>query len=307
MRSPEHPTRPLPTPPLEWMQPTAAASSSPDDVGSRLDYLAQELAERGFSKATSELYLAHLRRFLRHASCNVDQVETKHVRRWVLWQTETRRLKPATVNTSVAALRCVFAILNRPEVTADVRYVPERRSGCDALSVVDVQRLLAATRNIKHRAIIALLYGTGMRISELTTLSRQDVDLRRRFVRVRGTKEQSHVVPLSPDLLGLLREYLEARKPAGQWLFPGRGRLGQLHRVSVSEALRKCARAAGLEKRVHPHTLRRAFAMHLLELGTDVRMLQVLLGHRCLLGTQRYTALRARSAPPSRNSPGARE
>lgn len=293
MRSPEHPTRPVPTPPSGRMQPTAAGLDFRVDVGSPADCLAQELAERGFSKATSEIYLAHLRRFLRHASCNLDQVETMHVLGWVLWQKETRRLRPATVNTSIAALRCVFAILNRPEVMSGVRYVPERRSGHDVLSVTDVQRLLVATRNIKHRAIIALLYGTGMRISELITLSRDAVNFRRRFVRIHGAKEHTHVVPLSPDLLGLLREYLEARKPAGAWLFPGRGECGQMHRVGVSEALRNCARAAGISKRVHPHMLRRAFAMHLLDLGTDVRTLQVLLGHRCLLGTQRYNTRRA--------------
>jgi integrase/recombinase XerD len=181
------------------------------------------------------------------------------------------------VNAAIAALRCVFAALKRPEVMSSIRCVPKRRSAYDVLSVTDVERLLAATTNVKHRVMFALLYGTGIRVSELLALTSKDVAGRRRFIRIRGTKKRWHIVPLSPDILGMLREYV---RPGGPWLFPGRAEGSQMTRESLSEAIRNCARAAGISTRVHPHLLRRAFATHLLKLGADVRTLQVLLGHR---------------------------
>ena len=98
-------------------------------------------------------------------------------------------------------------------------------------------------------------------------------------------------MPLSPRMLLALREYWKARRPSGPWLFPGRAPGSQMTRVGISEAMRKCAKSAGITKRVHPHLLRHAFATHLLELGTDLRTVQIPLGHRSLASATRYTHL----------------
>jgi site-specific recombinase XerD len=139
-----------------------------------------------------------------------------------------------------------------------------------------MQRLLSATTNEKHRAMFVLLYCAGLRISELLALHVRDVDLRRECIRVRGAK--SRIMPVSPYALFVLREHITSRSSIGLWLFPGRTPGSQMTRVGVSEALRNCARAAGITRRAHPHLLRQAFATHLLELGTDLRSMEALLG-----------------------------
>lgn len=237
--------------------------------------MAQNLESRGLANSSSEVYLKHAQRFVAHFGCSADQLGKEHVRIWLLWLTRTKRLSPATVNIAIAALRHLFATLQRPEVMAGIRRVRERRPARDVLSTSEVQRLLAAATNIKHRAMVALLYSAGLRVSDLLALSVKDVDQRSMFIRVRGANHR--IVPLSPYMLSMLREYARSRHSGGQWLFPGRAQGSQMTRVGVSEAMRNCARSAGI-KRVHPHLLRRAFATHLLEFGTDLRTIQGLLG-----------------------------
>ena len=206
------------------------------------------------------------------------------MRSWLRWL-RAKRLSPASVNLAIAALRRLFAPQNRPEVMAGVRRVREPvRPPAAVLSAGEIQRLLSATTNEKHRAIFLLLYCAGLRISELLALHVSDVDLRRELIRVRGAK--SRVLPLPPFALFVIREHVMSCRSVGPWLFPGRTPGRPMTRVSVSEAIRSCARAAGITRRVHPHLLRRAFAMHLLELGTDLRSIQALLGvsrHRARL------------------------
>ena len=186
-------------------------------------------------------------------------------------------LRKWAVNLAIAALRRLFATQNRPEVMAGVRRVREPvRPPAAVLSAGEMQRLLSATTNEKHRAIFLLLYCAGLRISELLALHVSDVDLRRELIHVRGAK--SRVLPLPPFALFVIREHVMSCRSVGPWLFPGRTPGSPMTRVSVSEAIRSCARAAGISRRVHPHLLRRSFAAHLLELGADLRTIQVLLG-----------------------------
>lgn len=206
------------------------------------------------------------------------------MRSWLRWL-RAKRLSPASVNLAIAALRRLFAPQNRPEVMAGVRRVREPvRPPAAVSSAGEMQRLLSATTNEKHRAIFLLLYCAGLRISELLALHVSDVDLRRELIRVRGAK--SRVLPLPPFALFVIREHVMSCRSVGPWLFPGRTPGRPMTRVSVSEAIRSCARAAGITRRVHPHLLCRAFAMHLLELRTDLRSIQALLGvsrHRARL------------------------
>jgi integrase/recombinase XerD len=196
------------------------------------------------------------------------------------------------VNVAIAALRQLFTTLGRPNVMRNIRGVRKQHRAPDVLSGTEIQRLLSAAIDIKHRALFTLLYGAGLRISELLALTSADIDSQRMVIHVRDTKTRyDRIVPLSPRMLQTLREYWKVRRPTGRWLFPGRAPGAQMTRVGVSEAMRNCARAAGISKRVHPHLLRHAFATHLLELGTDLRTVQILLGHRSLSSTTRYTHL----------------
>jgi integrase/recombinase XerD len=223
---------------------------------------------------------------------SADQLGTEHVRGWLLWLLKDKKLSASTVNVAIAALRQLFTTLGRPGVMQHIRGVRQQHPAPDVLSGTEIERLLTAATDPKHRAMFALLYGAGLRIAELLALTTADIDSQRMVIHVRDTKSRhDRIVPLSPRMLLALREYWRARRPTGPWLFPGRSPGSQMTRVGVSEAMRNCARSAGISKRVHPHLLRHAFATHLLELGTDLRTVQILLGHRSLSSTTRYTHL----------------
>jgi integrase/recombinase XerD len=146
------------------------------------------------------------------------------------------------------------------------------------LTANEVRCFLAAALNVKHRAMFSLLYSAGLRVSELLSLSASDIDQKRMHIRIRGVASRARFVPLSPEMLAMLREHLKSRPTDERWLFAGRAAGSQMTRVGVSEAMRICARAASITRRVHPHLLRRSFATHLLEHGTDLQTIQALLG-----------------------------
>jgi site-specific recombinase XerD len=261
-------------------------------MGKHRDRMEQDLALRGVSKTTAEVYLKYARRFVAHYGRSADQLGTEHVRRWLLWLLKERKVSASTVNVAIAALRQLFTTLGRPNVMRHIRGVRQQHPAPDVLSGTEIERLLSAATDAKHRAMFALLYGAGLRIAELLALTTADIDSQRMVIHVRDTKTRhDRIVPLSPRMLTALREYWRARRPTGPWLFPGRAPGSQMTRVGISNAMRNCARSAGISKRVHPHLLRHAFATHLLELGTDLRTVQILLGHRSLSSTTRYTHL----------------
>ena len=259
-------------------------------MGKHRDRMQQDLVLRGFARATCEGYLRCARAFVAHFGRSADELGSEQVRSWVLWLLTVKKRDAATVNVAIAALRHLFASLGRPEVMLGIRGVRKQYREPDVLSGSEVERLLEASVDLKHRAIFMLLYGAGLRVEELLALTVSDIDSQRMVVHVRNTKNRhDRIVPLSPRMLQALREYWKARRPKDTLLFPGRGRDKHLTRAAVALAIRKTARSAGIDKKVHPHLLRHAFATHLLELGADLRTVQILLGHRSLSSTLRYT------------------
>ena len=261
-------------------------------MGKHKERMKEDLALRGAAASTAEAYIKYARLFVAHFGRSPDQLDAEHVRRWLLWLLNEKKLDAATVNVAIAALRQLFTTLGRPDVMQYVRGVRKQHRAPDVLSGTEVERLFAAATNLKHRAMFMLLYGAGLRISELLALTSADIDSQRMVIHVRETKTRhDRIVPLSPRMLQAMRQYWRAHRPKGRWMFPGRAPGSQMTRVAVSEAMRNCARAAGISKRIHPHLLRHAFATHLLELGADLRTVQILLGHRSLTSTTRYTHL----------------
>lgn len=261
-------------------------------MGKHRDKMQQDLALRGFSSATCESYLRYARAFVAHYKRSADELGTEQVRSWVLWLLTVKKLDASTVNVAIAALRHLFTSLGRPEVMASIRGVRKQHRAPDVLSGSEVERLLQACVDIKHRALFTLLYGAGLRVSEAVQLGAADIDSKRMVLHLRNTKNHyDRVVPLSARMLQVLREYYRTRRPQGALLFAGRVKDKPLTREAIGSAIKKAARRAGITKKVYAHLLRHAFATHLLELGTDLRTVQILLGHRSLSSTARYTHL----------------
>jgi site-specific recombinase XerD len=152
--------------------------------------------------------------------------------------------------------------------------------------------LLAALPGKKHRAIVMLAYGAGLRVSEVLKLRVEDIDAKRMVLHIHEAKGgRERAVMLSPVLLRALRDYWKAARPSGPTMFPGHAGRRTLTRAAVHHVGVKAARKAGIDKRISPHTLRHSFATHLLEAGTDLRTVQVLLGHASLRSTMTYLHL----------------
>ena len=262
-------------------------------MGQIRDKMEQDLVLLGRSAATRESYVLHARAFVKYVGRSPGTACAADVRRWLLYLLRERKLKPATVNVAIGALKFLFrTTLRRPEVVEGLRSVRKQHPTPNILSGSEVSRVLEHARLVKYRALFMLMYGAGLRVSEACGLRVADIDTTRMVLHVRGTKNGcDRVVPLSTRMLCTLREHCRQSRVKGPLLFAGRRGDVPITRNAVGMALRQSARAAGLKKQVHPHLLRHAFATHLVELGTDLRSVQVLLGHRALSSTARYTHL----------------
>jgi site-specific recombinase XerD len=270
-------------------------------MGRIQDKMEQDLVLLGRSAATRESYVQHARSFVKHLGRSPTTASTEDVRGWLLYLLQDKQAKPATVNVAIGALKFLFRrTLGRPAVMEGIHSVRKEHPAPDVLSGSEVSGLLAHAPSLKHKALFMLMYGAGLRVSEACLLQVGDIDSTRMVLHVRRTKNRyDRVVPLSVRTLCTLREYYrEARVKArvkarlkGSLLFPGYKADVPITRSAINSAMMRAVAAAGLQKHVYPHLLRHSFATHLLELGTDLRTVQILLGHRSLQSTARYTHL----------------
>ena len=257
--------------------------------------LVEDMTIRRLGPKTQHDYIRHVKSFADFLGRSPDKATAEDVHRYQLRRASIGTTVP-TVNANASALRFFFKItLKRSDLADEVVSAREPRRLPIVLSPQEVGRLLASATNIKHKALLSLAYATGLRASEVVSLKLTDIDRERMVVRVeQGKGKKDRYVMLSPSLLELLRDWWRsARKkgwmyPGQPWLFPSyRGQhtsTRQLHRI-----VRLAAGRAGIAKRVGVHTLRHSFATHLLEQKTDIRIIQVLLGHKKLDTTAHYT------------------
>src|SRR5215468_9778973 len=257
--------------------------------------LVEDMTIRRLGPKTPHDYIRHVKSFADFLGRSPDKVTAEDVHRYQLRLASIgTTVPPVTANAS--ALRFFFKItLKRTELADEVVSAREPRRLPVVLSPEEVARLLTSATNIKHKAVLSLAYATGLRASEVVSLKLTDIDSERMVIRVeQGKWKNDRYVMLSPILLEILHEWWRvARKkgwmsPGQPWLFPGyRGQhtsARPLHRI-----VRLAAGRAGITKRVGVHTLRHCFATHLLEQKTDIRVIQVLLGHKKLDTTALYT------------------
>ena len=252
----------------------------------------EDMRIRNLSTQTQTSYINHVARFARHCHQSPERLGLEDIRAYQLYLINDRQLAPTSVAGAVAALRFLYQTTLKRDWAVDAIASPKRG---DTLPVVlspeEVVCFLASVADQKHRAILTTCYAAGLRLSEALHLKIEDIDSRRMMLHVaQGKGQRDRYVMLSPTLLTLLRAWWRAARPT-TWLFPGQ-RPGQpMEKGAVQWACRLARFRSRLTKPVTPHSLRHGFAVHLLEAGTDLRTIQLLLGHHRLETTARYLRL----------------
>lgn len=260
------------------------------------DRMEADMRLRNLRPSTRYSYVACVRTFsVYHGRCP-STMGSAQVRDFLVHLRDERKLQPVTIKGYVAALKFFYtATLDRPEVVRPWLSPRVQRKLPVVLSPSEVEQVLAAVTSITYRAVLMTTYGAGLRISEACQLQVADIDAARMLILVRDGKGGKQRYTLLCDrLLRMLRAYWRQVRPAGSYLFPGRKPGSHLSRDAVGKVLHRAITACGIDKHVTPHVLRHSFATHLLDAGTDIRTIQVLLGHRSIQTTQIYTQVSPR-------------
>ena len=258
-------------------------------MGEFRDRMKQDLQIRGLSPRTQETYLACVRQFVRYVRRPPDEVAFEDIHRYQAYLVTERKVSSSYFNQAVAALRFFYSVTVPRDW--DLASIPRQKIGHrlpEVMSPEEVEELLAAVANLKHRTMLTTAYSGGLRLSEVLHLRVSDIDSQRMVIRVeQGKGKKDRYVMLSVRLLPMLREYYKVSHPR-TWLFPGE-RDQPMHPTALQKAFQLARLTAKIEKPVSVHTLRHSFATHLLEDGTDIRTVQELLGHKHVTTTQTYT------------------
>jgi site-specific recombinase XerD len=250
----------------------------------------EDMQIRNLTPNTQRVYVAQVVHFAAHFRKSPDLLGPPEIRTYLLHLTRERRLAASSIIVTVSALRFFYTVtLKRPWVVEDdIPAGHQAKKLPVVLSKDEVARFLGAVDNLKHRMVLTVCYATGLRISEAIRLTPAAIDSKRMVIRVeQGKGRKDRYVMLPPKLLDMLRDYWRRTHP-GEWLFPGRSPGQPIHPLTINLTCREVARRCGIGKPVAPHALRHAFAVHLLEAGTDLRTIQLLLGHRNLSTTAQY-------------------
>jgi integrase/recombinase XerD len=252
----------------------------------------EDMQLRNLSAATQRSYIHYVSEYAKYYASSPDQLGLDDIRHYQLYLIEQRQLSPESINTFVSAVKFLYTVtLDMPWSNAQFVRLKTPTKLPVVLSQAEVSELFHHVGILKHRAVLMLCYGSGLRISEAVSLRVSHIDSQRMLIRVeqgKGAKDRYTV--LSQRLLTLLREYWKIQRPVDS-LFPGSKAGTHIQPGTVQEICRDACLLAGFHKRVTPHTLRHSFATHLLENGTDTRAIQVLLGHSRIETTARYTAV----------------
>ncbi len=249
----------------------------------------EDMSMRRLAPKTQKDYIQIIKNLAVFLGRSPDRASFEDIRRFQL-HVAARGVGAGAINRNVSALRFFFRVtLKRYAIVEHTHFIHEPRKLPVVLSAEEVVRLLDAAPGLKYRAALSVAYGAGLRAAEVVSLKVSDIDSKRMLIRVeQGKGRKDRNVMLSPHLLDLLRSWWKAARPQG-WLFPGRDPVQPMTTRQLNRACHAAAHLAEINKRVSLHTLRHSFATHLLEQNTDIRVIQVLLGHAKLENTALYT------------------
>jgi site-specific recombinase XerD len=258
-----------------------------------------DLAMRKLNHRTQQCYIRAVVKLTRYLRRSPDTATADELRDFQLHMVN-EGISPGTLNATITGLRFFFeTTLDCPALVRKMRHVHEPRRLPEILSVEEVTKILQSAGSLKYQAALSVGYGAGLRASEITHLKVTDVDSERMILRVeQGKGGRDRHAMLSPELLTILRTWYragqaEVKMLPGGWLFPGQQPVNPLSTRQLRRAFHRARDAAGVTKKVSLHALRHAFATHLLEQHEDIRVIQVLLGHRKLESTARYSHVAA--------------
>ena len=252
--------------------------------------LIEDMQIRNLAVNTQESYIHQVSLFARHFKRSPELLGPEQIRAYQLYMTNEKKLSTGSIVVAISALRFVYRVtLKKDWSFADIIPAPHKPQTLPiVLSPEEVIQFLDCVRIRKHRVILTTCYAGGLRISEAVALTPPAIDSKRMVIRVeQGKGRKDRYVMLSPKLLEILRAWWRVEKPK-DWLFPGDFPGQHITRFAVERECQKAHRICKIPKPITPHSLRHAFAVHLLEQGTDVRTIQLLLGHRSLATTAKY-------------------
>jgi integrase/recombinase XerD len=271
------------------------SEETPKPISPLRQRMIEDMCMRKLSEKTQIGYIRAVRRLAKFLGRSPDTVSSDDLRRFQLHLVQVGT-SPISINATIIGIRFFLEnTLDRPELVRKLRPVRVEQKLPIILSREEVTRLIDAAPNLKIRTALSVAYGAGLRASEVVALKSTDVDSERMTLRVeqgKGRKDRYAVLP--PLLLERLREWWRFARPMGMvreggWLFPGQNPINPLTPRQLNRGIHAAAQAAGIDKRVSMHSLRHAFATHLLEQKEDIRVIQMLLGHKKLNTTAHYT------------------
>lgn len=249
----------------------------------------RDMQMRRFADETKRVYTHAVRGLAQHYMKSPDQITDEQIQSYILYMLNERKLAWKSVDTLISGLNFFYGVTVGRASTRLA--IPPRRTEMrlpEILSAEELVRLFAATNNIKHRVLLETAYSAGLRVSELVHLKITDIDSDRMMIRVeQGKGNKDRYTILSPRLLPQLRDYWRQFRPSS-WLFPGQHDIFATDRHTASNIFHAAKAKAGIQKSGGIHSLRHAFATHLLEAGVDARTIQIIMGHKSILTTMRY-------------------
>ena len=265
------------------------------DPAIQLEDLRKELDSRKYSYKTVKAYIHFNRDFLNFIKKNPSETNNNDIKDYLVYLFEKKRASTSTLNQAINALKFYYGNILKRKFVFEVKRPRKDKKLPVVLSKEEVAKILDSVDNIKHKAILMLVYSAGLRVGEVVKLKPEDIDSKRMLIHIRGSKgRKDRYTILSESVLKILREYWQQYKPR-EWLFEGAKQEKHISIRTAQKIFEHACEKAGIKKEITIHTLRHSFATHLLESGVDLRYIQELLGHKHSKTTEIYTHVSVKS------------